>query len=202
MDVLNMDDLEILFTKKDVNLPDSSLLLMYKALTKRHIWLDFDISWESVHLIVKYIQYINMLHEENHTEASPIYLHIFSYGGNMDAMFVLYNTIKESKVPIYTINEGSACSAAFIVFLAGKKRIMNEDAMFIAHEGSNQMGGTYRESKAAMKDYEKRIERMKEIIENETKMNKEDIENQFSINADWYIYKPEALELGIVTESL
>ena len=57
MDVLNMDDLEILFTKKDVNLPDPNLLLMYKALTKRHIWLDFDISWESVHLIVKYIQY-------------------------------------------------------------------------------------------------------------------------------------------------
>ena len=174
--------------------PDPELLLLYKQLGSRDLWIDDEISWETCAFLVEYLQYLNTVETDDKT---PIKLHINSPGGDLPTMFTIYDTIKKSKIPVDTINEGAAHSAAFIVFLAGRNRTMNPHSIFIAHEGSGAMGGSYRENKAAMAQYEKDVEEMRRIIANETKASEELINKKFEESQDWYIRDDEAKKLGI-----
>ena len=177
--------------------PDPGLLMMYKNLGNREIWLDDEINWDTCAFLVQYIQYLNRAEDDFTT---PITIHIMSPGGELPVMFTIYDTIKNSRIPVVTINEGACHSAAFIVFLAGQKREMRPHAMFIAHEGSGAMGGSYRENKSAMLNYDKDVAEMRHIIAAETGISEEDITRKFEEAQDWYIRYDEAKELGILRE--
>lgn len=190
---------EILFPKfnSTKELADPALQLFYDNWNRRVIWLDDEINWNTCGLIV---QWINLLNETQSEDKTPIQIHIMSNGGLLSTMFTLYDTIKKSKIPVETINEGCCHSAAFIIYLAGSKRTMNENACFIAHEGSSLQGGTYRESKAAMAAYERDVQKMKEIISTETSLSVDEINEQFEKQSDWYLWKEEAKKYNIITE--
>lgn len=194
-----MDLLEfaIPFWGENHKLPDPDLVMFYKGLEDRDIWLDTEISVESCSLLIKYIHYLNRKQSFDNT---PITLHIMSNGGELPTMFTLYHTIKNSEIPIHTINEGGAHSAAFIIFLAGHKRTMLPDATFIAHEGSGHLGGTFRETKSAMAQYEKDVDRMAALIAAETNLDKDAIRAKFDANSDWYIDYAEAERIGVIKE--
>lgn len=195
-DVIEYLDSSLKPTEK---LADPCLAIYYRMLETNDLWLDFDIRWGNCSFLIEYILWKNkVVPDPEH--ASPITLHIMSNGGELPTMFALYNTIKNSKIPIYTVNEGGCHSAAFIVFLAGQKRFMNPYGVFCAHEGSGGLGGTYRESKAAMSNYEKDVTAMREIIASETNLSTEEIEQHFSQESDWYIRYDEAKQYGILKE--
>jgi ATP-dependent protease ClpP protease subunit len=178
-------------------LPDPDLLMLYKGFESRHLWLDCEITLETCSLLVKYIHHLNMTEP---FDATPITLHLFSPGGELDTMFMLYSTLKQSIIPIHTINEGRCHSAAFIVFLAGSKRTMNRYGTFVAHEGSGVVGGTFKETKQAMAQYEKDVHQMAEIIANETDLKIEEIKKRFDLDSDWYISYSDATKFGIIRE--
>lgn len=182
-------------TEPTLKYPDPDLLLLYKQLGTRELWLDEEITWETCAFLVQYIQYLNRVGEDLKT---PIVIHIMSPGGELPTMFTIYDTIKKSRIPVVTINEGACHSAAFIVFLAGKYREMNPHATFIAHEGSGAMGGSYRENKAAMEQYEKDVAEMRHIIAKETGIDEALITKKFEESQDWYIRRDEAIEKGII----
>lgn len=177
--------------------PDPDLLLFYKQLGTRDLWLDQEINWETCAFLVQYIQYLNQNEPDLDT---PITLHIMSPGGELPTMFTIYDAIKNSRIPVVTINEGACHSAAFIVFLAGQYREMRPHATFIAHEGSGAMGGSYRENKAAMEQYEKDVAEMRRIIAAETGIDEALITKRFEESQDWYIRYDEAVEKGILRE--
>lgn len=181
------------------DLPDPELLLLYKGFKDRNIWLDTEITLDNCSLLVKYIQNENLDYEKNGDDR-PIVIHIASPGGDLSTMFMLYHTLRNSKIPIHTINEGGAHSAAFLVFLAGDKRTMTPDATFVAHEGSNLMGGTFKESRMAMKQYEREVLRMKSLICERTKFTMEELDAAFEKESDFYINGDIAIKKGVVTE--
>lgn len=186
---------QISLTEPTLKYPDPDLLLLYKQLGYRELWLDEEINWETCAFLVEYIQYLN---REGVDYLTPITIHIMSPGGELPVMFTIYDTIKKSRIPVVTINEGACHSAAFIVFLAGKYREMNPHATFIAHEGSGAMGGSYRENKAAMEQYEKDVAEMRHIIAAETGIDEDLITKKFEESQDWYIRYDEAVEKGIL----
>lgn len=195
-----MPDFEIMLppislTEPTLKYPDPDLLLLYKQLGTRDLWLDTEITWENCVFLVEYIKYLNRTSEDFVT---PITLHIMSPGGEVPVMFTVYDTIKQSRIPVVTINEGACHSAAFIIFLAGTHRLMNPHATFIAHEGSGAMGGSYRENKAAMEQYEKDVAEMRHIIAAETGIDEDLITKKFEESQDWYIRYDEAVEKGII----
>lgn len=53
--------------------------------------------------------------------AKPLYLHITSDGGTLIAGFMAYDAIENSQIPIYTVVEGYAFSAATVMSIAGRK---------------------------------------------------------------------------------
>lgn len=195
-----MPDFEIMLppislTEPTLKYPDPDLLLLYKQLGTRDLWLDTEVTWENCAFLVEYIKYLNRTSDDFTT---PITLHIMSPGGELPVMFTVYDTIKQSRIPVVTINEGACHSAAFIIFLAGTHRLMNPHATFIAHEGSGAMGGSYRENKAAMEQYEKDVAEMRHIIAAETGIDEDLITKKFEESQDWYIRYDEAVEKGIV----
>lgn len=178
-------------------LADPDLAMFYAGLQHREIWLDNDVEWGTCSFIVRYINYLNSVEGDN---MEPIKLHIMSCGGDLSVMFCLYHTIRNSKIPVWTYNEGQCHSAAFLIFLAGDKRMMHDDALFIAHEGSGMVQGSFRENKSMMKQYDKEVSRMKDIICERTGMNLEYLNEQFEREQDFYIDKKLAKELNVITD--
>ena len=60
------------------------------------------------------------------------------------------------------------------------------------------MGGSYRENKAAMEQYEKDVAEMRHIIAAETGIDEDLITKKFEESQDWYIRYDEAVEKGIL----
>lgn len=192
-----VQQLQLSFYEPDLKLPDPEVLLMFKEMEKRHIWLDTEVTWDNCSLLIKYIQYLNRAEADDMT---PITLHIMSPGGELSTMFAIYHTIKTSKIPVHTVNEGAAHSAAFLIFLAGVKRTMNPDGCFVAHEGSGGTAGTFRETKAAMKQYEIDVARMAQIVSENTNLSIEEVNAHYDEASDWYIRYDDAKKFGVITE--
>lgn len=73
----------------------------------------------------------------------PIYFHINSNGGDFFSGMALVDTIRKSKIPIYTIGEGAIASMGSIIFIAGKKRFINKHAYILIHEIRTFVSGTF-----------------------------------------------------------
>ena len=74
-----------------------------------------------------------------------IYLHINSFGGDLFAAFSTIDTIKNSKIPIVSIIEGCAASAATIISIVCHKRFMTKNSLMLLHQLSSGCWGKYEE---------------------------------------------------------
>ena len=114
-----------------------------------HIWFNDDIENENINKLIKIINAKNFIFNQKEKEIYfgkiepfPIYLHINSYGGSMTDALAAVDCIKNSKIPIYTIIEGNAASAATFLSVAGKKRFITENSVLLIHQLSSGMWGT------------------------------------------------------------
>ena len=77
------------------------------------------------------------------TDTRNINLHINSYGGSVFAGFAALDHIKGSKVPVNTIINGCAASAATLMSVVGSERYMHEHSFMLIHQLSSWMSGKY-----------------------------------------------------------
>ena len=82
-------------------------------------------------------------------EPPPIKLHINSYGGSVFAGLAAVDYIKNSKVPVHTVIDGCAASAATLMSCVAEKRFMHRNACMLVHQLSGVMWGKFQE----MQDY-------------------------------------------------
>ena len=75
------------------------------------------------------------------TNPPPIYLHINSYGGSVFAALSVIDTIQYNPVPVYTIIEGAAVSAATMISVHGKKRYITKSGHMLIHQLSSGFWG-------------------------------------------------------------
>lgn len=64
----------------------------------------------------------------------PIIIWINSPGGYCTDGFALVDTILMSDAPIYTVIKGQACSMAAVISVAGHKRLMTGNSVWMAHD--------------------------------------------------------------------
>ncbi len=112
------------FDMSDRNEDESSNQAVYSTRSKRLFYLYGDVNAKNCADIAFDIHYINLEDDEaddkeKDFKCKPIRLFINSFGGNVYAMWMLIDTIRSSKTPVYTICTGYAISAAFQIFLAG-----------------------------------------------------------------------------------
>ena len=104
------------------------------------------------------------------SEPSPIKLHINSYGGSVFAGLAAVDYIKKSPVPIETIIDGCAASAATLMSGVGAHRSMNRNACMLVHQLSGHMWGKFQEMQDDMQNSEMLMKKIKSIYREHTRI--------------------------------
>tara|TARA_B100000214_G_scaffold375219_1_gene360636 strand:- start:2807 stop:3445 length:639 start_codon:yes stop_codon:yes gene_type:complete len=117
---------------------------------------------------------ISMSHRALHleTDVVPIRLHINSYGGSVFSGFAAIDYILQSKVPVHTVIDGCAASAATLMSVVGAKRYMHRNSFMLIHQLSSGMWGTYRQLQDDMENCDVLMDRIREIYKRHTKIPK------------------------------
>lgn len=119
---------------------------------KNHIYFKTGVCKESIDKLSTEIDNLNTKLSNLEKRASlgtftpkPIYLHITTNGGDLLAGFFGYDKIKDSKIPIRTIIEGSVASAGSLLSMAGSHRYMTANSHLLIHQLRTGIIGTYEE---------------------------------------------------------
>lgn len=177
-------------------LPSPEMMNFYVDESERIFFIDFEIDQSLIEIERKILQYNRIDKDIPIEERKPIKLFIYSYGGELDAMFSFIDVVELSKTPVWTVNVGISMSAALVMLLSGKKRFALPHAMALIHSGSGGAAGTYEQSEAAMANYKKQVAKMREYIMSHSSIDKKTMtKNQAK---DWYLDADEQVKYGIV----
>lgn len=183
---------------KDNTLPDPMELNYWEARKNRTFYIDFEVDDDYQLLeIAKTIINMNMAEKDIPVdELKPIYLWIMSYGGDLEQANFFCDMIESSRIPIVTVAMGAAMSAAFLIFLAGKRRYAFKHSQLLIHSGSGQLTGTAEQIKEAQLNYNRQIENMKDYILARTTIDAKTFNKNKT--KDWYLTADELVKYHIV----
>lgn len=181
----------------DKGLPDPDLVSYYALESERKLYLDDDIgpaNMEIQRMITRWSME-DLKAGKTRETAQPIWLYVMSYGGDLDYMWTIIDTIKTSIAPVYTVNLGAAGSAASLIFVAGAKRFMMPHAKVVIHEGSAQLQGDAIKVQDAADSYKIELKRMKEFILENTQIPRAQLMKKRA--NDWTLDAKYCLENGV-----
>jgi ATP-dependent Clp endopeptidase proteolytic subunit ClpP len=172
-----------------------------------HVYFYGDVTPKSAMELNMALQYLSMevsrgmlssMHEVQPPQ--PIWLHINSNGGYLSDGFSISDTIERIKtmVPVITIVEGGAYSAASLISTSGSKRLMRSKALMLIHQLHGGMVGTYEEMKDNLATSTMLMKIMKEHYLQNSKLKPEKLEE--FMKKDIYIDAKMALKLGLIDQ--
>jgi ATP-dependent protease ClpP protease subunit len=116
---------------------------------------------------------------------AKIYLHINSYGGSVFSGFSSVDYIRNSPVPVVSIIDGCAASAATIMSVVASERYIHEHAFMLIHQLSSGMWGKFEEMKDDMKNNELLMKKIIGIYEENTNIPKSKIKDILKRDLWW-----------------
>lgn len=200
-DVLNMDQgcdpiLVALPGVADAVLPSPELLMYYRNLEERTLWLDTEVTVEWLEYERQIIQWNREDKDIPVEQRKPIRLMFFTNGGDLEVNNSFVELIMMSKTPVIGINMGRADSAGCFIFMACHKRYAMPGSQFLLHQGSTMgMNGTYGQVNAYMRDYTRKMEMLRKYILAHSKISEEVLDER--LKGEWFVDAREALELGV-----
>lgn len=114
-----------------------------------------------------------------------ISIHINSPGGDAVSSLAIYDTIKESDVPVFGIVEGMAASGASIMLCACERRLMTKNSMVLCHELRSISGGKWSELIDDHENNELLMKKIKDIYTEETKIPAKELTNLLTHDLYW-----------------
>lgn len=130
------------------------------------------------------------------TPPPNIYLHINSMGGCLFSAFSTIDTIKNSKVPIISIVEGCAASAATVISMVCHKRYVTPNSFMLIHQLSTGANGTYENMKDGFLNDTKLMDLLYKLYQSNTSMDMKTIKNVLKRDIWWDAN--ECLKYGLV----
>lgn len=180
----------------DKNSSDSELVILSPGNSNdRIVFLSGDVNEHSISTIIT--QLISLA---NQNPSFPIYLIISTYGGSIDEMFSLYDTIKFLPCPVHTVALGKVMSAGVLLLSAGVKgkRLIGRNARIMMHAVSTAHQGNVFQVMNDAQETQRLQMLMVESLARETKMTKEHVQEIMIKGHDHYMTPMEAIKLGIV----
>ncbi len=135
-------------------------------------------------------------------ERQPICLYINSPGGSVYSMWGLIDLIQTSKTPVHTYCMGYAMSAAFNIFLAGKKRFAHRHSTFMYHQLSSWTYSKLKEMEDDIKECGRLDKMIVDYVKSRTNIPAKKLEEIHEKKLDFYMDVDYALKHGIVDEIL
>jgi ATP-dependent Clp protease protease subunit len=141
-----------------------------------------------------------MLHLESESPDKDINLYINSPGGDITALFAIYDTMQYVQPNIATICLGQAASAAAVLLAAGTpgKRMALPHARILIHQPYAGAQGQATDIELAAKEIMRMRTLLEEILGNHTGQPVERIHND--TDRDFVMSADEACEYGIIDE--
>lgn len=171
---------------------------------KNHIYFYNEVTEESCldlnRKIVKLNKELLKYSIEYEIEPPNIYLHINSFGGSLFAAFSTIDTIINSKVPIISIIEGNAASAATIISMVCHKRYITHNSFMLVHQLATYAFGKskYEESKDSFMNDTSLMELIYKLYLENTTMNLTNIKKILQRDIWWNAEK--CLKNGLVDD--
>jgi ATP-dependent Clp protease protease subunit len=131
---------------------------------------------------MKYFNYSNSLGME---AVAPLNLYINSFGGSVFAGFSSVDHILNCKVPVHSIVDGCAASAATIMSVVADHRMMHKHAFMLIHQLSAGSWGKFEELKDDMENNHLIMNKIKGIYEQYTKIPKKQLDEILKHDLWW-----------------
>lgn len=127
---------------------------------------------------------------------------INSPGGSVADAFALIDTMKGSRVPIYTYGLGEIASCGLLTFIAGEKgkRFITRNTAILSHQFSWFTYGKEHELMATVKEFDNTSKRILEHYKKCTGMSEKDIRKYLLPAEDVWLSAKEAVKYGIADE--
>jgi ATP-dependent Clp protease protease subunit len=159
----------------------------------RTIHLFKEIELDSSSMVIMGIQ---IMVRKNKTK--PIHIFINTEGGCFYSSIAIYDFIVScTETPIYTYNMGQCMSAGATIFMAGDKRFMYKNSVFMLHSVSTVADGKAFHIKGESEECEKIFDQMCQIYSDASNMTKKQWKQTLKY-VDKYYRSEAALELKIV----
>lgn len=141
-----------------------------------------------------------LLHLEGEDMDRPVSLYINSPGGDMTALFAVYDAMQFMGPPVHTVCVGQACSAAAVLLAAGEEghRSALPNARILIHQPHGGAQGQSTDMEIAVREMVIMRERMVDILTARTSQPRERIEAD--IDRDYILRGEEAVGYGLVDE--
>ena len=147
------------------------------------------------------IRYWNLIDDKNNIpveERQPIKLYIDSNGGDLVQTFIMIDSIRLSKTPVWTIGMGAVYSGGFFTFISGHRRIAYPSSSYLYHEGSTGTFGDVGKFRNYACFYEKQMAALKAHTLKFTDIDEHTYD--LHIKDDWWMTAEEAIQYGICDE--
>ena len=141
-----------------------------------------------------------LLHLEGEDMDRPVHLYVNSPGGDMTALFAVYDAMQFMGPPVHTVCVGQACSAAAVLLAAGAEghRSALPNARILIHQPHGGVQGQSSDMEIAVREMVTMRERMIDILTERTGQPRDRIEAD--IDRDYILRGEEAVEYGLVDE--
>jgi ATP-dependent Clp endopeptidase proteolytic subunit ClpP len=131
-------------------------------------------------------------------ENIPIYLHLSSQGGYIYNALSVVDAIKRSRVPIYSVIEGSVASAGTFISMVCKKRFICPNAFMMIHQLSGGVGGKMGEISDEFTNLKELMEVIKRLYTEHTQLSQKKLNKL--LKHDLYLNAKKALKYGLADE--
>ena len=114
-----------------------------------------------------------------------IKIHINSEGGDIFSAMAMVDTIKQCKVPITTVVEGQAASAATLISVVADKRQITENSHMLIHQLSTGFWGKHHEFVDEMKNQNRLMKLIKDLYQTHTNISLDKLNNCLTKDLWW-----------------
>jgi len=127
---------------------------------------------------------------------------INSPGGEVSSAFALIDTMKGSKIPIYTYGLGEIASSGLLTFIAGERghRYITRNTSILSHQYSWGSWGKEHELHARVKEFDNTQTRMLEHYKKCTGLSEKDVRKYLLPPEDVWLTAKEAIKYGIADQ--
>jgi ATP-dependent Clp protease protease subunit len=166
-----------------------------RLLKERIVFLGGELDETVANLIIA-----QLLHLEGEDMDRPVNLYINSPGGDMTALFAVYDAMQFLGPPIRTVCVGQACSAAAVLLAAGEPghRSTLPNARILIHQPHGGAQGQSVDMEIAVREMVTMRERMVDVLTERTGQPRDRI--QADIDRDFILRGQDAVDYGLVDE--
>jgi ATP-dependent Clp protease protease subunit len=167
--------------------------LLDKMIKTRTILLSGEVNKELAERVVRQLLILEQESDED------IRVFIDSPGGDADAGYAIFDTIRFVNPNVYTIGMGLVASAGALILLAGDKdrRLAFPNSHYLIHQPLSGIRGVATEIEIHAREIEKTRSRINKLISEETGQPIEKVEKD--TDRDYWMNAEEAQQYGLVS---